>query len=133
MGVLPEALAACAASQSVKKVIEINPYLLGTMAGGAADCQFWERNLGRQVQPASVTALSSGLRAISAATTYSCVTCAPGCAAQCRLYELNNGERITVRAASKLLANTMFSYRGMGLSMVRRTHGATSSSACSDR
>lgn len=38
-----------AASQTVKKVIEINPFLLGTMAGGAADCQFWERNLGRQV------------------------------------------------------------------------------------
>jgi 20S proteasome alpha/beta subunit len=33
----------------VKKVIEINPYLLGTMAGGAADCSFWERNLGTQV------------------------------------------------------------------------------------
>mmetsp|Transcript_29371 Transcript_29371/g.74879 ORF Transcript_29371/g.74879 Transcript_29371/m.74879 type:complete len:275 (-) Transcript_29371:312-1136(-) len=70
-------------SQTVKKVIEINPYLLGTMAGGAADCQFWERNLGRQ----------------------------------CRLFELNNSKRITVRAASKLLSNTMFSYRGMGLSM----------------
>ena len=68
----------------MKKVIEINPQLLGTMAGGAADCQFWERNLGRQ----------------------------------CRLYELANGKRITVRGASKLLANTMFSYRGMGLSMV---------------
>lgn len=53
------------------------------MAGGAADCQFWERNLGRQ----------------------------------CRLYELDHGHRITVRAASKLLANTMFQYRGMGLSM----------------
>mmetsp|Transcript_24243 Transcript_24243/g.52981 ORF Transcript_24243/g.52981 Transcript_24243/m.52981 type:complete len:281 (+) Transcript_24243:89-931(+) len=70
-------------SQTVKKVIEINKYLLGTMAGGAADCQFWQRNLGMQ----------------------------------CRLYELNNGKRITVRAASKLLANTMFNYRGMGLSM----------------
>lgn len=70
-------------SQSVKKVIEINPFLLGTMAGGAADCQFWERNLGRQ----------------------------------CRLYELAHGKRITVRAASKLLANTVYSYRGMGLSM----------------
>ena len=33
------------ASQTVKKVIEINPYLLGTMAGGAADCAFWEREL----------------------------------------------------------------------------------------
>eukprot|EP01118_Nematostelium_gracile_P018786 TRINITY_DN8480_c0_g2_i1.p1 TRINITY_DN8480_c0_g2~~TRINITY_DN8480_c0_g2_i1.p1 ORF type:complete len:263 (+),score=63.89 TRINITY_DN8480_c0_g2_i1:79-867(+) len=36
------------ASQSVQKVIRINPYLLGTMAGGAADCSFWERELGRQ-------------------------------------------------------------------------------------
>ncbi|CAL5226903.1 g9776 [Coccomyxa viridis] len=70
-------------SQTVKKVIEINPYLLGTMAGGAADCQFWQRNLGQQ----------------------------------CRLYELNNGKRITVGAASKLLANVMFSYKGYGLSM----------------
>ena len=36
------------ASQDVKKVIEINPYLLGTMAGGAADCQFWERVLAKE-------------------------------------------------------------------------------------
>lgn len=71
------------ASQTVKKVIEINPYLLGTMAGGAADCAFWERNLGMQ----------------------------------CRLYELRNKERISVAAASKLLANTMYQYRGYGLSM----------------
>ena len=35
-------------SGTVKKVIEINPYLLGTMAGGAADCSFWERNLGME-------------------------------------------------------------------------------------
>lgn len=46
-----------AASGTVKKVIEINPYLLGTMAGGAADCSFWERNLGIQVGRAG-----SGLR-----------------------------------------------------------------------
>merc|ERR1719495_2994313 len=70
-------------SGTVKKVIEINPYLLGTMAGGAADCSFWERNLARQ----------------------------------CRLFELRNKERISVAAASKLLANTMYSYRGYGLSM----------------
>lgn len=36
------------ASQTVKKVIEINPYLLGTMAGGAADCAFWERVLAKE-------------------------------------------------------------------------------------
>mmetsp|Transcript_12130 Transcript_12130/g.20717 ORF Transcript_12130/g.20717 Transcript_12130/m.20717 type:complete len:290 (-) Transcript_12130:152-1021(-) len=70
-------------SGSVKKIIEINPYLLGTMAGGAADCSFWERDLGRR----------------------------------CRLYELRNKERISVAAASKLLANTVYAYKGMGLSM----------------
>lgn len=36
------------ASGTVKKVIEINPYLLGTMAGGAADCYYWETKLGVQ-------------------------------------------------------------------------------------
>lgn len=71
------------ASQSVKKVIEINSYLLGTMAGGAADCSFWERHLGMK----------------------------------CRLYELRNKERISVAAASKLLANTVYAYQGRGLSM----------------
>merc|ERR1719357_585231 len=71
------------ASQTVKKVIEINPYLLGTMAGGAADCSFWERVLAKE----------------------------------CRLYELRNKERISVAAASKLLANMDYEYKGMGLSM----------------
>eukprot|EP01102_Stenamoeba_stenopodia_P022040 TRINITY_DN904_c0_g1_i2.p1 TRINITY_DN904_c0_g1~~TRINITY_DN904_c0_g1_i2.p1 ORF type:complete len:275 (+),score=47.77 TRINITY_DN904_c0_g1_i2:138-962(+) len=71
------------ASQSVKKVIEINSYLLGTMAGGAADCSYWERHLGMR----------------------------------CRLYELRNKERISVAAASKLLANTVYAYSGYGLSM----------------
>jgi 20S proteasome subunit beta 5 len=70
-------------SQSVKKIIEINPYMLGTMAGGAADCQFWHRNLG----------------------------------IKCRLHELANKRRISVSGASKLLANMLYSYRGMGLSV----------------
>lgn len=71
------------ASGTVKKVIEINPYLLGTMAGGAADCQYWETYLGMQ----------------------------------CRLHELRNGERISVAAASKILSNIVYQYKGMGLSM----------------
>jgi len=71
------------ASGTVKKVIEINPYLLGTMAGGAADCSFWERELGRRS----------------------------------RLYELRNKERISVAAASKLLSNMVYAYKGRGLSM----------------
>lgn len=32
----------------VNKVIEINPYLLGTMSGSAADCQYWERLLAKE-------------------------------------------------------------------------------------
>merc|ERR550539_196129 len=69
-------------SQTVKKVIEINDRLLGTMAGGAADCSFWERHLTRL----------------------------------CRLHELREKEKISVAAASKLLANIFFQYRGRGLS-----------------
>merc|ERR1719251_408608 len=69
-------------SPTGKKVIEINDFLLGTMAGGAADCSFWERHLART----------------------------------CRMYELRNKTRISVAAASKLLANIFFSYRGQGLS-----------------
>ena len=41
------------------------------------------------------------------------------CLVQCRLHELANKKRITVRAASKLLANTVYQYKGKGLSMVR--------------
>lgn len=69
--------------ETVRKVIEINPFLLGTMAGGAADCQFWERYLGMM----------------------------------CRLYELRNHQRVSVAAASKMLSNICFQYRGYGLSM----------------
>lgn len=36
------------ASQTVDKVLPINKHMLGTMAGGAADCSFWIRNLGIQ-------------------------------------------------------------------------------------
>ncbi|ETO17068.1 hypothetical protein RFI_20264 [Reticulomyxa filosa] len=70
-------------SGTVKKIIEINDYLLGTMAGGAADCAFWERNLARD----------------------------------CRIYELRNGERISVAAASKMLTNYLAGYKGYGLSV----------------
>ncbi|KAK2111540.1 Proteasome subunit beta type-5 [Saguinus oedipus] len=66
-----------------KKVIEINPYLLGTMAGGAADCSFWKRLLSWQ----------------------------------CPIYELPHKERISVEAASKLLANMVLSVERHGASM----------------
>ena len=56
-----------AASQTVKKVIEINPFLLGTMAGGAADCQFWQRNLGRQV------GLANQISAVPLRSGFACV------------------------------------------------------------
>ncbi|KAF6203464.1 hypothetical protein GE061_001795 [Apolygus lucorum] len=35
-------------SQTMKKIIEINKFLLGTMAGGAADCVYWDRVLAKQ-------------------------------------------------------------------------------------
>lgn len=38
---------------------------------------------------------------------------------QCRLHELRNKERISVAAASKILSNIVYQYKGMGLSMVR--------------
>ena len=40
---------------------------------------------------------------------------------QCRLHELRNRERISVAAASKYLSNLVYSYKGMGLSMVRES------------
>ncbi|THZ57246.1 proteasome-domain-containing protein [Aureobasidium pullulans] len=79
------------ASQTVKKVIEINPQLLGTMAGGAADCQYWLAYLGMQ----------------------------------CRLHELRHKRRISVAAASKILANLVYQYKGMGLSMGTMCAGVT--------
>ncbi|KAI9824017.1 MAG: Proteasome subunit beta type-5 [Phylliscum demangeonii] len=79
------------ASQTVKKVIEINSCLLGTMAGGAADCQFWLAYLGMQ----------------------------------CRLHELRHKRRISVAAASKILSNLVYSYKGMGLSMGTMCAGVT--------
>ncbi|EAK87568.1 Pre2p/proteasome subunit beta type 5; NTN hydrolase fold [Cryptosporidium parvum Iowa II] len=70
------------ASQEVKKIIQINDFLLGTMAGGAADCSYWERVLSKL----------------------------------CRLYELRNGERISVAGASKMITNIFFHYRAYDLS-----------------
>ena len=37
---------------------------------------------------------------------------------ECRLHELRNKERISVAAASKILSNIVYGYKGMGLSMV---------------
>ncbi|KAL8433338.1 hypothetical protein Efla_001892 [Eimeria flavescens] len=34
-------------SQTVNKVLEISDVILGTMAGGAADCSYWERYLSK--------------------------------------------------------------------------------------
>ncbi|CAG0915315.1 unnamed protein product [Notodromas monacha] len=65
-------------SQVVEKILPINKYIVGTMAGGAADCMYWERLLSKE----------------------------------CRMYELRNRERISVAAASKVLSNLIWNYRG---------------------
>ncbi|XP_058463371.1 proteasome subunit beta type-5 [Malaya genurostris] len=70
-------------SGTMKKIVEINDYLLGTLAGGAADCVYWDRVLAKE----------------------------------CRIYELRNKERISVAAASKIMSNIVYYYKGMGLSM----------------
>ncbi|CAD8140457.1 unnamed protein product [Paramecium octaurelia] len=70
-------------SEQVRKVIEINEYLLGTMAGGAADCQYWLAYL----------------------------------ANHCRTYELKNGSKLSVAAASKFLQGILIGYKNSGLSM----------------
>lgn len=70
-------------SETVRKIVEINDRMLGTMAGGAADCQYWE----------------------------------PYIAMKARVYELKYGQKMSCAAASKLLSNIMYAYRGYGLSM----------------
>ncbi|XP_017064512.2 proteasome subunit beta type-5 [Drosophila eugracilis] len=35
-------------SQSMQKVVQVNQYILSTMAGGAADCTYWDRVLARE-------------------------------------------------------------------------------------
>ncbi|EDW60250.1 proteasome subunit beta type-5 [Drosophila virilis] len=35
-------------SQTMKKIVELNSYMLGTLAGGAADCVYWDRVLARE-------------------------------------------------------------------------------------
>ena len=37
-------------SRTVQKVIPISPYILATMAGGAADCAYWIKRIARQVE-----------------------------------------------------------------------------------
>lgn len=78
----------------MKKIVEINSYMLGTIAGGAADCQYWERELMRQCR-------------FSYFYFYSL-----------RLYELSNKRPISVAAASKILNNIMYYYKDQGMSMV---------------
>ena len=70
-------------SEEVRKILEINDYLLGTMAGGAADCAYWDAYL----------------------------------ANECKVYEMKYGERVSVAAASRMLTNILYHYRGYGLSM----------------
>lgn len=108
-----------AASGTVQKVIEINPYLLGTMAGGAADCSYWERDLGVDCRCEPRRGIHGAACALHAHQT---TTRPPH-----SLHELRNRERISVSAASKLLQNTLYGYKGYGLVMVRACADTASS------
>lgn len=71
-------------SKTTQKVLPVNSHILGTMAGGAADCMFWIRKL----------------------KTYAL------------LHELtNNGRRMSVARASRLLSNFLYQNRGLDLSV----------------
>jgi 20S proteasome subunit beta 5 len=70
-------------SGSVMKIIEICPTMVGTMAGGAADCQYWVRQLARIY----------------------------------RLHKFRFQQPLTVAAASKILVNQLYQYKGYGLSI----------------
>lgn len=65
------------------------------MAGGAADCAYWERVLAKHCRYAYFMMRTPHLR----------------------LFELRNKERISVAAASKLLSNMLYNYKGYGLSL----------------
>ena len=70
-------------SQSVMKILDIAPNMVGTMAGGAADCQHWLRQLSRIY----------------------------------RLHNFRYQQPLTVAAASKILVNSIYQYKGYGLSI----------------
>jgi len=70
-------------SGTVMKIIQFAPNILGTMAGGAADCQYWLRALGRLY----------------------------------RLHKFRYQQPLTVAAASKILVNELYEYKGYGLSI----------------
>jgi len=70
-------------SKTTQKVLPINKNVIGTMAGGAADCMFWIRKL----------------------------------RSEAKLYELNTNRTMSVKCASRLLANALYQYRGLGLSI----------------
>ena len=77
--------------KTISSANSISDKMLGTMAGGAADCQYWLGYLG----------------------------------VECRLHELRHKRRISVAAASKILSNLVYTYKGMGLSMGTMIAGVT--------
>ena len=92
-------------------------YLLGTMAGGAADCQYWETYVSR-------IPLSCRREYVELSYSYLGI--------QCRLHELRQKERISVAAASKYLSNLVYGYKGQGLSMVSHPGVRRSLDVCNE-
>uniref|UniRef100_A0A915EAN7 proteasome endopeptidase complex n=1 Tax=Ditylenchus dipsaci TaxID=166011 RepID=A0A915EAN7_9BILA len=76
-------------SQTVMKILHVADHMVATMAGGAADCQFWTRIVAKY----------------------------------CNLFELREKSQISVRAASKYMANVLYQYRGQGLSVYSMVAG----------
>ena len=70
-------------SKTTQKVLPVNSHILGTMAGGAADCMFWIRKL----------------------------------KSMALLHELEEGTRMSVARASRLLSSALYQNRALGLSV----------------
>lgn len=86
------------------KCLEVTDEIFATMAGGAADCQFWIRNLSRQCR-----CVYKCFNQLVSLTHYSY--------SFFRLWELQNKEKMSVAAASKMLTNMLYNYKNMGLSV----------------
>lgn len=93
-------------------------HILATMAGGAADCAFWIRHLAMQVRVRCsgsvfvlVTPFPGAIMSLGEFLAYSLFSLS--IVLQARLYEVENeGQQLTVKRASKLLANNIARYVG---------------------
>jgi 20S proteasome alpha/beta subunit len=91
-------------SKTVEKVLPINSHMLGTMAGGAADCQHWIRALKAEALFHELTERhDTGYNSGSDSCTNKPVN--------------RRGRRMSIARASRILSDILYSNRGADLSV----------------